>query len=474
MFEGVSFRILPVGSLKGPVRRRILTQRLTENGAEENEHGDDKLTCILASHEADHERLRELIPNGFEGHVIDVAWVTDSLSNRSRQDPKHYIINFPEKSTSQPANKKHAHEHDEPNAPLKGASKDKSNEKLATLFDELESLASTSRDRRDAFRAMSYRKAAAVVREFPRTIRTEEDTEELRSQLGEKTIEKIKEFVRTGKIEKAEIVKSEDHEANARKTLTNIWGVGPAMATELIRQGFDSIEKLRESGEYLLNDNQKTGLKFYEELLSKMPRTEVEKIASFVENVKTELFGDSLEMITCGSYRRNSTHSHDADLLFSWRAGVRGLPLDETLHRVIEALKQRHFIVDHFNKKNHHTVFMGICRLDPKSSARRFDMKIWPRESLACALLHFTGNADFNRRLRLHARRHGFKLSDSALTKANGVIVPCSTEEDVFANLGVQFVPPSERTSAAELRSIGSTKAQFKDETLSENSDGSD
>jgi len=101
--------------------------------------------------------------------------------------------------------------------------------------------------------------------------------------------------------------------------------------------------------------------------------------------------------------------------------------------------------------------YMGVCLLSDPGIHRRIDMKIYPRSSLACALLYFTGNDHFNRRLRHHASKLGFALDDKALQQvtrdpSNQIIwrsnaIPCATEADVLVQLGVRYVKPSDRIS---------------------------
>ena len=50
-----------------------------------------------------------------------------------------------------------------------------------------------------------------------------------------------------------------------------IWGVGPSKAQEIYSKGIRSIEELKTKTD-LLNKNQKIGLKYYEDLLHKIPR----------------------------------------------------------------------------------------------------------------------------------------------------------------------------------------------------------
>jgi len=450
IFEGITFGLVPLGSLKGKARRDIIRNRLLERGAEESQNPQ----ILIGTRDASTEHLRKSIPDGFQGNIIDSAWVSDSVSSNMQLRSDPYVIDITEREPQR--GEKRVSETRELPTPRKShrTINEHPNEKLANMFAELADMAGASPGRRDTFRALAYRKAADVVNELREPLRAEDDAEKLRSRLGPKTVDKIKEYIRTGKIEKMEIIRKEDPDAIARNTLAGIWGVGPKVAADLVRQGYDTIERLRESGQDLLNENQKTGLKYYEELLPKMPREEVAEIADFVDGVRQKMFGDDLEMIVAGSYRRGAKYCSDADLLYSWKLGAKELQPDETLRRLLVELQKTDFIVDHFNKKNHHMVFLGICRVAPGRQARRFDMKVWPRESLACALLHFTGNADFNRRLRLYAKRHGFKLSDLGLTRADGKVIKFEDERRIFDALGLDYMDPSERTSAVQFKSV--------------------
>lgn len=456
MFSRDTLFIIPLGSLKGKVRREIIQNRVSERGAKIVDNAKDA-NIIVASNETSRHLLEQRVLSNPSALVVDVSWITDSIAGGSRMDPVAYCIPIGDTAIPKPVTRKAEHIED---VASQSSSRKKvsvktpaENEQLATLFDELETLAASSPGRTDAFRAMAYRKAAAVVREHERPIKTDSDAEDLRDQLGEKTIEKVKEFVHSGTIMKAELLE-QDSFATARKELQGVWGIGPSVANELVLQGFDSVEKLRDSGQQLLNANQKTGLRFYEELLPKMPRSEVEEISRVVADTTRKLFGDDLEMIVCGSYRRGAPFSSDADFLFSWKKGVKARSPKDTIHALVESMKDSHFLIDYFNKVNHHTVFLGICRLGPGRQARRLDMKVWPRDSLACAMMHFTGNADFNRRIRLFAKQHGLKLSDLGLTKSDGETVECKSEEDVFSALALPYIPPEERTSAVAFKGL--------------------
>lgn len=104
--------------------------------------------------------------------------------------------------------------------------------------------------------------------------------------------------------------------------------------------------------------------------------------------------------------------------------------------------------------------YMGVCKLPHTAGAvhRRIDIKVYPRELAAFAILYFTGSDHFNRSMRLYATKKGFHLSDKGLFRATrdsnnvavkvGKMVPCSTEREIFEHLGLPFKEPCERNSA--------------------------
>lgn len=119
-------------------------------------------------------------------------------------------------------------------------------------------------------------------------------------------LDKIQEVLETGALQKLDNFQT-DPKVTALLELTLIWGVGSTKAEELFKKGFRSIADLRNfhglngftSGNDrdksienmdatannveedasplvgILNRQQRIGLKYYEELLTRIPRTEV-------------------------------------------------------------------------------------------------------------------------------------------------------------------------------------------------------
>ena len=142
----------------------------------------------------------------------------------------------------------------------------KLNKRLIGLLEELKEL---EQARGKVFEARAYNNAAETLMAYPKTIKELTEIKGLRG-IGTKIYKKFEEFVSTGKLELLEREKN-----NPKYMFYNIYGVGPKKAIELVdKDGIKSIEELRNRPE-LLNDKQKIGLKYYEDILKRIPRDEI-------------------------------------------------------------------------------------------------------------------------------------------------------------------------------------------------------
>jgi len=80
------------------------------------------------------------------------------------------------------------------------------------------------------------------------------------------------------------------------------------------------------------------------------------------------------------------------------------------------------------------------------------DLRIVTAEQYAAALLYFTGSKEHNTLLRGRARRMGLKLNEYGLFREpSGERLAGSTEEDLYAGLGLRFVEPELREGGGEV-----------------------
>jgi DNA polymerase (family 10) len=79
------------------------------------------------------------------------------------------------------------------------------------------------------------------------------------------------------------------------------------------------------------------------------------------------------------------------------------------------------------------------------------DLRAVPRESLGAALQYFTGSKAHNIALRDRAIQRGLKLNEYGLYRDDGTSVAGPSEEEVYEQLGLAFVPPELRENRGEI-----------------------
>jgi DNA polymerase/3'-5' exonuclease PolX len=94
--------------------------------------------------------------------------------------------------------------------------------------------------------------------------------------------------------------------------------------------------------------------------------------------------------------------------------------------------------------------YRGICKVEDEKH-HRIDLKYYPVDQYAYAILYFTGSNMFNRSMRLFAMKKGFCLSDHGMCRAEkiagnivseGPNIECYTEEEIFDSLGIKYKSP--------------------------------
>eukprot|EP00939_MAST-03C_sp_MAST-3C-sp1_P001517 g1517.t1 len=319
----------------------------------------------------------------------------------------------------------------------------------------------------DQHRSSAYMRAAATIKSIPVRIEHISQFRKLPG-IGKNMYDHVEEILNTGRFDKLETAMSNPRTAALFALKKIIW-VGSKTAEQLYSKGFRTIDQLRNAvrrrtaaSSSILSGPQLIGLRLYEDLLEKIPRPEMEALASVVRGVAEDLLTD-VRVDCAGSYRRGKTASGDIDLLLTHPSG--DCPI---LRPLLAKLREMDFLTDDLTlPREAHVVgksdsYMGICRLLPKhlrgSKAivgasslcsgrhRRIDIKSFPNDQRAFALLYFTGSAHFNRSMRLWAKKIGMSLNESELSQvARGERVPCASEIEVFAALGLEYRPPTQR-----------------------------
>ena len=227
----------------------------------------------------------------------------------------------------------------------------KRNGALAAMFDEMADLQKQSPlEKMDDWRAYTYTLVAGRLRHLDFEVTSNADVlgsvRGIRG-FGSGVMAKIKQFLATGSCDKLKTLRNDPARVAVRE-LTNIWGVGPKTASNLVNRGYRCIADVRRglaSGDIDLSDNARVGVDCYEDFLERMEREEVKIIGDIVAASVYKIYPEA-EVSTMGSYRRGKSHSGDADILIVHKGFISNTPRN-SLARILKSLEQGGHIANH-------------------------------------------------------------------------------------------------------------------------------
>lgn len=318
------------------------------------------------------------------------------------------------------------------------------------IIQELDVLRRTSAsENAGVFKSRQYATAIKTIRELPH-VHTVDDVPTAKGNgVGEKIREKIVEILATGHLQAADRARA-TKAPDSLEAFTQIYGVGPKKAADLVKAGYKMIADLRtalQKEPKLLNKNQQIGLRHYEDILERIPRQEMETHERTLMTAKPA----DLQGTIVGSFRRGKPDSGDIDMLLCASAGT--VDVGKSLAQYVNTLKAQGYITDVLAQGD--SKCLAVCRL-PSGKARRLDLLITPPEEYGFAVLYFTGSDGFNVRMRQHALERGYSLNEHALTGVNSgkKVHGICTERDVFTALKLQWKEPTERTGPEAVISV--------------------
>jgi len=319
----------------------------------------------------------------------------------------------------------------------------------AAIIDALDTLRKRDLSEKQPFKARAYATVISQLKQMDGPITRYEDVAALKG-VGEQIQKKIKEIIETGHLRTADKAKEVYH-IGALDQLQQVYGIGPAKAKALVEAGIRSVADLRRAVKQdpaLLHEKQTIGLKYYEELLERIPREEM-----LVHQDILKHYLKDAELV--GSFRREAATSGDIDVLIRIPAGTGAKAVKTQLHKWVQQLIDAGYIHEVLALGEHKC--MAICRVEESGVARRLDLLMTPEEEYAYSLLYFTGSDRFNVAFRQHALKCGYTLNEHRLTPLQKLpVLPfpphMKTEQDIFAFLQLQYVPPQERVDGKQIR----------------------
>lgn len=308
---------------------------------------------------------------------------------------------------------------------------DRLNEKFIEL---MEKLAEIMLKQGEPFRARAYQKAQETIMAYPSDILSPNDLKG-KPGIGETIMEKLNEYVQTGTLKVLEREKN-----NPVNILADVYGIGPKKAKDLVEKGITSIAHLRENQD-LLNDVQKVGLKYYEDILKRIPRSEIEDYKAIFEKAFSSGIDGKMEIV--GSYRRGAQSSGDIDVIITSKS--------PTIFKTFVDNLIKGKIILHILSRGPSKCLV-ITKIPSSDAARRVDFLYTTPEEFPFAILYFTGSKIFNTVMRHVALEKGYTMNEHGIYSLQGVKKgdkvdrTFNNEEDIFDFLGLQYKSPIERT----------------------------
>jgi len=312
----------------------------------------------------------------------------------------------------------------------------------------------------EPFRARAYQKAEEAIIRFPDDIYDVKQVKGIPA-IGKTILTKFEEFVETGTI--AALEKERNDPANK---LAEIFGIGPKKAKELVESGITTVEQLRENLK-LLNDKQKIGLKYYDDILKRIPRNEIVEFSKLFTEIFDKVAPPESNFEIVGSYRRGASNSGDIDIIITNQNNNK-----ETFNLLLDALIKDKIVVEVLSRGK--TKSLTLVQIKKDAPIRRVDFLYTPPNEYAFALQYFTGSKLFNTVVRQRALDLGYTLNEHGLSyfskgvKGNLVDKQFPTEESILNFLGLAYVKPENRIDGRSLIFIdkGSTSKDLLEEEM--------
>ncbi|KAG7499180.1 DNA-directed DNA/RNA polymerase mu [Solea senegalensis] len=355
-------------------------------------------------------------------------------------------------------------------------------------------------------RGVAFRRAAAVMKSLPEPVTSMTQLRGLPC-LGEHSLRVIRDVLENGASREVESMK-QSKQYKALKVLTGVFGVGAKTAARWIREGIHTLHQLRNSG-HTLNRAQQAGLEHYDDLNQQVSKAEAEAIQQIVEEVVASVLPGAKVTLT-GGFRRGKLMGHDVDFLITHPEEGKEVGLMSKVVSWLESqgfllyqkTTRNSYLVsddspalppsnmDRFERclsifklaqdQPHRAKQLGALPLDTAEHRRgdsglqtdqdscsqriqtpggqedtkpwravRVDLVVSPISQFAFAVLGWTGSKLFERELRRWAgQEKAMSLSSHALyDNKKRKYLQASSEEEIFAHLDLEFIPPSERNA---------------------------
>jgi DNA polymerase (family 10) len=297
----------------------------------------------------------------------------------------------------------------------------------------------------DVFRSRAYRRAGDAILSLPAPLATLRERDELTSVpgIGKAIADKIGELLDTGQLQFYEKLRAKVPAGVLE--LLRVPNIGPRTAGKLYSDlGITSIADLKVAAEAGKLDKVKGfGAKTVAAIIrdiaaaeTRDQRTLLYEALRAAESLIAAL-REAAPAVTqasyAGSLRRGRETIGDLDILAATddpAATVRAFTTLPIVARVESSGGEKATVYLH--------------------NGLQTDLIALPPEMWGSALQHFTGGKAHNIRFREIALAQGLSFSEHGFKRADGSMLTCATEEEVYAAVGLPWMPPEIRENAGE------------------------
>ncbi|MFN3505223.1 MAG: DNA polymerase/3'-5' exonuclease PolX [Caldimicrobium sp.] len=316
------------------------------------------------------------------------------------------------------------------------------NKEVAEIFRKTAQLLEIKGD--NPYRIRAYERAAQTIESLTRDVEdlAKEGKLEKLPGIGADLASKIKEILRTGTLSLYEELKKEI--PPILLSFLEIPGLGPKKVKVIYeRFGITSLEELEKAClqhkiaklpgfGFKTEENILKGIKLFREKTGRRPLGEVLPLAEEVVNLIKKK-APLIDIAIAGSIRRRKETVKDIDVLITSQK-------PQEVMKVVVELPLVDEVIAFGETKTSVRLKPGI----------QMDVRVVDPESWGAALAYFTGSKAHNIRIRELALEKGLKINEYGVFRGEERIAG-KNEEEVYAILGLPFIPPELREDRGEV-----------------------
>lgn len=293
-------------------------------------------------------------------------------------------------------------------------------------------------DKSQVYRIKAFQKALDSVKKWGKPTLTLQEAATLEG-VGKGILTRLKEFQETSALD--ELKSFDTNKQDILDLFQGIYGVGPVKAQQLYEKGYTTLKSIPDDE---LTKAQQVGKLYYNEINSKIPRSEIDAINEILQqfvSVFNKTNNCECKAQICGSYLRGKSSSGDIDIIISEK--------NDRIEELIDTFIRSCTFVSHILARGK-TKILTLGGLKTQTR-KRIDFELVKWNDWYYALLYFTGTKKFNQYMRGVAKQQNYLLNHSGLymvSKDDGSLygkICVNSEKEIFELLSMKYLTPKER-----------------------------